>query len=306
MIDSFRKAKAWTILPIFLVIGGSPLSAAPGRPATFWKSIVEHQFEVPANESAGALALEVADLAASTDPALRDGCGYDILARWIYQDHRLGPAELEVLRKKLIPAMTGHIGEFGNDSIFSRSFSGLYMSLLAAEDLQKPFMSPDAFKETLATGLRCYAGEKDLRGYVPVKGWAHATAHVADLLKFLSRNEKLSVEQQNQIVAAIMQRCRTTGLVFTWGEDARMAAALLSLVNRKDFDASSFEKWFQSLPDENKALWSAPAIDPKVYASVRAQGNVLTHLAAKIAAQKESNVPAAFRDALTATLAQVN
>ena len=132
---------------------------------------------------------------------MRDAYGYEILGAWIYRDHRLAGDELESLRKKLLPAMTSHIGESDNDTIFRRSFSALYMSILAAEDLKRPFLSAAAFKEVLDAALRCHAEEKDLRGYVPGKGWAHATAHVADLLKFLGRSEKLSTEQQKQIVS---------------------------------------------------------------------------------------------------------
>jgi Protein of unknown function (DUF2785) len=179
------------------------------------------------------------------------------------------------------------------------------MSILAAQDLRKPFWSATAFKETLNTALRCYAEEKDLRGYIAVKGWAHGTAHVADLLKFLGRNPHLSAEDQKRIVSSISQRCRTAHLVFTWGEDARMGAALLSVVDRKDFDASPFETWFQALITENKELWKSPAIDAEAYASVRTQANVLAHLAAKITPQKDNIAQSRFRDALQATLGSV-
>jgi hypothetical protein len=69
-------------------------------------------------QSAGALVLEIADLAGSTDPKLRDSYGYEILAAWIYRDHRLRPDELEALRKKLLPALTSKIGESNSDTIF--------------------------------------------------------------------------------------------------------------------------------------------------------------------------------------------
>jgi hypothetical protein len=190
--------------------------------------------------------------------------------------------------------------------VFARSFSALYMSILAAQDLRKPFLSAAAFKETLDTALRCYEEEKDLRGYVPVKGWAHATAHVADLLKFLARSPHPSAEDQKRIVNGVWQRCRTAHMVFTWGEDARMAAALLSIVDRKDFSASPFETWFQALITENKALWKSPAIDAEAYASVRTQANVLAHLEAKSAPQKNNGAPPNFLDALQATLAKVD
>jgi len=274
--------------------------------AAFWRTIKEHNFAVPSQESAGALALEIADLAASTDPSLRDGCGYETLVAWIYHDNLLTGEHLETLRGKLLPAMISHIGESENDTVFARSFSALYMSILAAQDLRKPFLSATAFKETLDTALRCYAEEKDLRGYVPVKGWAHATAHIADLLKFLARSPHLSAEDQKRIVNGVSQRCRTFHLVFIWGEDTRMAAALLSIVDRKDFSASAFETWFQALIAENKELWKSPVIDVETYASVRTQANVLAHLEAKSALQKNNGAPSSFRDALQATLGKVD
>src|SRR5215469_4621660 len=273
--------------------------------ARFWKAIAENDFAVPAHESVGNLVPELADLAGETDPSLRDNCGYEILAAWVYRKNLLTGEQLEALRRKLLPAMIFHIGESQTDTVFRRSFSALYMSILTAQDLRKPFLSAAAFKETLDTALRCYAEEKDLRGYVPKNGWAHATAHVADLLKFLARNEQLSTDDQKRVVAGISQRCRTATSVFSWGEDGRMAAALLSVVDRKDFDQSAFDGWFKALIAENKELWQGLTIDIAAYISVRAQANVLAHLAAKIAAQKDKEVPKQFCDALNAILGQV-
>lgn len=292
---------------LIAVLQAAPLISAAGEnhdPA-FWKAIKDHNFAVPSHESAGALALEIADLAVSTDPSLRDGCGYETLVAWVYRDNLLTGEHLETLRRKLLPPMISHIGESENDTVFARSFSALYLSILAAQDLRQPFLSTAAFKETLDVALRCYAEEKDLRGYVPVKGWAHATAHVADLLKFLARNPHLSVEDQKRIVSAVSQRCRSAHEVFTWGEDARMANALLSVVDRKDFDASPFETWFQALIIENKELWKSSAIDAEAYARVRVQANVLAHLAAKIAMRKDS-IQQRFRDALDEALSKVD
>jgi hypothetical protein len=282
------------------------LASASAHDPSFWKTIKDQNFAIPSYESISALALEIADLATSTDPSLRDSCGYETLVAWIYRDNLFAGEELEALRAKLLPAMIAHIGESDNDTVFGRSFSALYMSILAAQDLRKPFLSPAAFKETLDTALRCYVEEKDLRGYVPVKGWAHATAHVADLLKFLARSPHLSIEDQKRIVSGVSQRCRTAHLVFTWGEDARMAAALVSVVNRKDFDASPFEAWFPALIAEHEKLWRSSVIDTEAYASVRVQTNVLAHLAAKSAPEKDHVVQSRFRDALQATLGKVD
>ena len=276
-----------------------PLAASTSHDASFWRTIRENNFAVPPHESVGDLALEIAELAAETDPVLRDKLGYEILAAWVYRQHLLSGEQLEALRRKLVPAMTFHIGESDTDTVFRRSFSALYMSILAAQDLREPFLSSSAFKETLDSALRCYAEEKDLRGYVPEKGWAHATAHVADLLKFLGRNPKLSVEDQKRMVAAIAQRCRTVPSVLVWGEDARMAAALLSLVADKGFEPSIFDDWFHALVAENKHLWKAPKIDIPQYVSVRTQSNVLAQLLAKMAAEKGNDQTHTFQMSLS-------
>jgi Protein of unknown function (DUF2785) len=284
-----------------------PIVTAFGKhDAAFWKSIADQNFAVPSDESIGPLALEIADLAAETDPMLRDTCGYEILAAWIYHKDLLSSEQLEALRRKLLPAMTFHIGESESDTVFRRSFSALYMSILAAQDLRKPFLSDAAFHETLATALQCYAEEKDLRGYLPEKGWTHATAHVADLLKFLVRNPKLTAEDQERIAAGAARRCRTASSVFVWGEDARIAAALLAIADRKDFEPSLFDEWLKAVIAENKELWKRPNVDIAAYVSVRTQSNVLAHLAAKIASQKDNQVPEQFRNALNTTLSQID
>ena len=298
------RFRSYTIMVIALL--RALIVAAYGSHDTgFWKTIRENDFAVPEGERVSALVLELADLAADTDPILRDECGYEILAAWVYRRNLLSGEQLEVLRRKLLPAMTFHIGESDTDTVFRRSFSALYMSVLAAEDLRKPFLSSAAFKEMLDGALRCYTDEKDLRGYVPKKGWAHATAHVADLLKFLARNPQLSLEDQKRIVTEVSQRCRTAPSVFAWGEDARMAAALLSLVDRKDFNASIFDGWFKRLIAEHQELWKGPNIDTAAYVSVRAQANVLAHLSAKVASQKNTDIPQSFREALNAILTQI-
>jgi hypothetical protein len=95
------------------------------------------------------------------------------------------------------------IGSTGDESVLLRSFSALDLSMLAAHDLDKPFLEPAAFRELLAAALDYLAREKDVRGFVPGSGWHHSTAHTADLLKFLARSPRLTPEDQSRILAGI-------------------------------------------------------------------------------------------------------
>jgi hypothetical protein len=83
-------------------------------------------------------------------------------------------------------------------------------------------------------------------------------------------------------------------------------ADLLKFLDRKHFDASPFQTWFQALITENKELWKSPAIDAKTYASVRVQANVPARLETKTAPEKDNIAPPSFRDALQATLSKVD
>ena len=282
------------------------LGASAPHDLAFWRSIKVHDFAVPPGESVDRLALEITDLAGDTDPAVRDDCGYGILAGWVYRKGLLSADQLEAVRRKLIPGMTFHIGDSGEPTIFRRSFSALYASILAAQDLRKPLLSDAAFHDTLDAALKCYASERDLRGYMPEYGWAHATAHVADLIKFLARNSKLTSDDQRHIVESVAQRCRTVQSVFVWGEDARIAAALSSIIDRKDFEPSIFNSWFQIVTEENKQLWKAPTLDTAAYVRLRTQANVLAQLAAKLASKEPNESPVNFRTALNKVVAELN
>ncbi len=83
----------------------------PGHDRAFWLGLATKDFAVPEGESAGALALEAADLLSSPDPALRDGVGYEALARWVYRDGLVPPADLERLRLRLQAGLKKGLGE---------------------------------------------------------------------------------------------------------------------------------------------------------------------------------------------------
>jgi len=282
-----------------------PVAAEPpAHDRAFWSALAAEDFAVPEGESAAALALEAAELLSSPDPSLRDGVGYEALARWIYKDGLVPPADLERLRQRLQAGLKEGLGESATDSAYGRSFSAIGLAILAAADLKTPWLTQEAFDDLLAASTAYLGAEKDLRGFVPGSGWVHATAHTADVLKFLSRNPKLGAAGQARIVEAVAGRLRTAGVVYTWGEDERLALALLSLTRRKDFDPKPLEAWLSNLSAENTVLWkNGAAIDPKAFVAVRAQKQALVHLATLLA--REEAPPEPFRRTLNEALGKL-
>ena len=70
--------------------------------------------------------------------------------------------------------------------MFLYSFSMLWLALIVEHDTQKPALPGEDIALIVAAALAYFAAERDLRGLVPVKGWAHAIAHSADLFAALA------------------------------------------------------------------------------------------------------------------------
>src|SRR5215469_18122657 len=209
---------------LLLVFGSTCIEAQSAvHDRAFWSGLHSAGFRLPPSESAFPLALEAASLLASTDPELRDEIAYEAIETWVYRDERLDAAQLNQVRAKLIVNARHGLGEAPGDGLFLRSFSTLALAVLAAEDLKRPFLDSQQFDGLVDLGIEELRSERDLRGYVPRKGWGHATAPCADLVKFLARDPRLTREQQTRIVEAIARRLQSAGQVFVWGEDARLA-----------------------------------------------------------------------------------
>jgi hypothetical protein len=206
------------------------LQGAHAQDKEFWKQIVRNDYRVPAGQSAASLIEDLTDNLGSPDPELRDDLAYDISAAWIYKNELLSSDDLRRLIQKCERNLGVGIGEVGKDSVLLRSFSALELSLIAAFDNKKPFMSEAESQQLLTAALAYMNRERDLRGYDRDKGWIHATAHTADLLKFLGRSSRLKAADQARILDAIAGKLRQGGQVFVFGENERMAAATMSLV----------------------------------------------------------------------------
>ena len=273
----------WLSFIVLLALCVAPPGSAAAHDKPYWQALRANHFKLAAGAPVLPLVLEAAALLGSTDPQLRDGVAYEAIVAWVYEEPLLDASGLEQLRATLLRNARHGLGEEANDGLFLRSFSILALSVLAATDLKRPFLDQSQFDELLDVALAELGGERDLRGYVAGKGWGHATAHTADLLKFLARSHWLRAEQQSRIVDAVAGRLRTAGQVFVWGEDARLAAALASLARRPDADPAPFSAWFKRVVEEQQTVWSG-AFEPARYIAVQTQLNALNALGADLSA----------------------
>jgi len=275
----------WTRAALLLVALSITLSAAAQsvRGREDWMALAKGGFVVPPDRHAVDMLMEMNDLLFSTDPMLRDDVAYSAAERWILRDKRVDAGELRQLLERWSRNLENGLGEAGTDRVFGRSFSALCLSLIAAADLQSPFLAPAEVRSLFDRMLDYFARERDLRGFDQARGWMHSVAHTSDALKFLVRNPKLAPGADARLLAAVRAKIEAADGVFTWGENDRMALALHSAVRRDDADAAALEAWVSYWVEEHRAMWSkGPQVDPRVFVQVENAKQVMRSLHAAL------------------------
>ncbi len=265
----------------------------------FWQSIVDSDFAVPAGHTVADLTPELLTFLGSTDIEVRDPFGYTIFAHWLIRDGRYSPDEMRDLRDKLLANLNVGLGEQGTDTVFLRSFSVLILSLIVYRDNQQSFFTQEEVKSLLDQVLAYFAAEKDLRGYTTDKGWAHTTAHTADILKFLARNVKSTRDDHLCILNAVIDKLLWPLVyVYIHGEDERLVSAFIDILKR---DLLTLAEWNMALDRLAtwKQSWEEGDFKPEIHAPWLNSKNLMRSLYFRIEQNPElPNTAAALKPKL--------
>lgn len=297
-----------------LVIIGAILAAAsprmaraqsnPMHGAAYWHAIQKKHYAVPEGESAVKLAHELSAYLGSPDPELRDDIAYSVLDVWILRRPELSREELLPFLEEWSANLKIGVGESGNDSVLKRSFSALCLASVAERELRTPFMGEARYRALLTSAIAYLNAERDLRGYDAKKGWIHATAHTADLLKALAQHDLLSLDDQHAILDSIERRLSTAHEVYAYGEQDRLALAVKAIIARKDFDGSYFEEWLKRLDAADAAVWKEKPLTPGTLNTLQNRNYMLEALAARLSGEKLSANGEAAQAALLRVIAE--
>jgi len=267
----------------------------------FWRSIVKNRYVAPESESADRLNAELSAMLGLADPELRDDLAYSILAVWIYRGEFSPPVLLRLTDEWDANLKIG-IGNTGDDSVLKRSFSALCLASVAKRELKAPFLGVERYHQLVADAVSYLQSERDLRGYDARLHWIHATAHTADLLGALAQDPRLTKEEGWKICEAIDGRLATATQVYTQGEQDRLAAAMVPIIARTDFDSSRFQLWLTHLTDEDLDVWNATT--PEALARYQNHSYLLQALTVRISLEAESDRMREYRQQVLKVLAQ--
>jgi hypothetical protein len=176
------------------------------------------------------------------DPRRRDGIAYTVLANWVsegvYDDL------LEGLGDGMAAGLRVGIGERDTDTVFRRSFSALVLAECVQRDNRVRVLRPETLLHWGDRVSGWLVRERDLRGYVPGKGWAHAVAHGADVLSVLAAAESMGRLELTVLLDVIADRVLTrTDQRLLHGEDDRLAAATMAILRRNVLGLDVLEPW---------------------------------------------------------------
>jgi len=234
----------------------------------------------------------------SLDPELRDRLIWETLARWaeLYFDSE----QLGILLNTALDDehLFYGLGEQDTDSVFMRSFASLTIAAFLETHQTHPFLTDQAVEETLRKMLSYLPQERDLRGLVPVKGWAHAIAHAGDALDALAMCSELGEESLLDMLQVIRDTIVSAPTVFVDEEDERLANPILSAVQRQVLTQTEIAEWIASF-----ASFELPPTWPEW---VRKKTNIKHFLRSLYFRSRYQEVSESFEPVLGETLQEIS
>lgn len=214
--------------------------------SAYWGKVLGGDFAVPADRPLSDLTAELTQMLGDPDPYVRDDIAFPTLCVWIgrgeYDDLLPG------LGDGMAAGLRSGLGQSGTDSVFRRSFSALVLATCIARDTERPLVPGGKVLEwgdRIATWI---LEEKDLRGFVPGKGWAHAVAHGADALGTLGSSPHVGQAELTVLLDVIAERLSLpVDRLFAHGEPDRLATATMALLRRDRIPIETLETWVSRL-----------------------------------------------------------
>lgn len=209
---------------------------------TFWEQVRANGLKVPEDRSLAELTTELTAMLGDPDPQNRDGIAYPTLAAWVCAG--VYDELLEGLGDGMAAGLAVGLGEQGTDTVFRRSFSSLVLTECVARDNEQhlvPAATILRWGDRLASWL---VRERDLRGFVAGKGWAHAVAHGGDAVGALAGSETMGRLELTVLLDVVADRLLApTSYHLVSGEDDRLAAATMKVLRRDLLGLDVLEPW---------------------------------------------------------------
>ena len=212
----------------------------------FWQQVLDSGARVPTDKPLDDLTHELFEMLGNPDPRVRDSIAYPVLATWIADG--VYDELLPGLGDGACVGLLSDLGRDGDDSVFRRSFSCLVLADVVSRANIIGTVSPSRMLTWGDHATTWLTRERDLRGYVPGRGWAHTVAHGADLLGQLARSFHLGVHELRVLLDVAADRLLLpTAYRLHHGEDDRLGYAVMAVLHRNLVPTGVLESWVDRL-----------------------------------------------------------
>lgn len=214
---------------------------------TFWQSIADNDYAVPAGYSLEVLTTELLTQLGSTEQALREELVYPILDAWISRGY-YSVDDLNNMAIQLSSNLTNGLGEQGTDTVLLRSYSLLTLTSIVYEDGRQRWLENGLVMQLFEDALAHLAAEKDLRGYDNEQGWLHAIAHSADYLFAFALHPLIEARDLERVMDAVAAKVsEPVAHVYLYSEEERLTRTVMGVLQRDMLPLAFFVGWLQRL-----------------------------------------------------------
>lgn len=210
------------------------------------QALAQNDFQPSDQDVVSVIVPEMLNHIGSTNSTLRDDLINSAFCAWI-PDHIHDPVQLRTILSTVLDAqhLFYRIGEQNTDSVFTRSFSVLLLPLLLSTHRSQPFLNTAEILEVKEKLLRYAQTEKDRRGFVANKGWAHASAHTADALDDLGQCAELSKTDLAEVLDVVRGMICVTDTGYVYSEEERNITAVIAVLRRRLLSDQEITEWIQ-------------------------------------------------------------
>lgn len=243
-------------------------------------NIILKQFEIPVNNKATDYLPGLMANLGSPDSDLRE-CSLDVLWTWISRSY-YSDGEIKDIAQQMAANLTAGLGEKVTDSVFLRAFSTLILAATLEADIGRhekyvpPVFTEDQIHAWLETTLKLLREEKDMRGLVEGKGWAHCAAHTGDLLGDFAIHPSIGKEELEEILNTLQVRITTpVEQVFVHNEEERLSGVVMNILQRDLVSEEFFAAWLEGFVSPSGHMdwkeafthphWNCARVNTKVF-----------------------------------------
>lgn len=211
----------------------------------FLRDIIHSDFRIPDSIPAAELCFALMSNLHSIDGELRDDLSYGILVNLLEKK----PFTAQEWSDMLAVAVSDDylfwgIGQSGTDTVFARAFAILIVAAILEFDAVSRLLSPDLVQQTTQSVLDYIRSERDYRGYVDGKGWAHSVAHMSYALDSCAHHPATTKEERMAILDGIFELA-TLPVPLNYMEADHLSRVVFRMIKDEQVTVENLRSWIE-------------------------------------------------------------